>query len=135
MTKQGFDLHGGGDDGFPLKGRILFGLLAIGFLVGGVGHWATATTISGAVIASPPVSAQTYTRIAAFAAQPVELTARRARPPAEYDGLETIDFPTSETGRTPTMLGETMPWPGNPLTRNRHKEQLTMQEHQIGEEV
>ena len=173
MTKQGFDLHGGGDDGFHLKGRILFGLLAIGLLVGGVGYWATATTISGAVIASGSVKvmnevkqiqhrdggivaaimvergqavregdvllrlddAQTRAELAIIVGQLGELTARQARLLAERDGLEAIDFPSTETGQTPMMLGETKLFLGNLLNRNRHKEQLTMQEQQIAEEV
>lgn len=173
MTKQGFDLHGGGDEGFHLKGRILFGLLAIGLLVGGVGYWATATTISGAVIASGSVKvmnevkqiqhrdggivaaimvergqavregdvllrlddAQTRAELAIIVGQLGELTARQARLLAERDGLEAIDFPSTETGQTPMMLGETKLFLGNLLNRNRHKEQLTMQEQQIAEEV
>lgn len=53
--QRGFDLRGSGDDRFQRRGRIAFGLLAIGLLAGGVGYWATATTISGAVIASGSV--------------------------------------------------------------------------------
>lgn len=176
MTKrkqQGFDLQGGGDDGFHLRGRIFFGLLAIGLLVGGIGYWATATTISGAVIASGSVKvmnevkqiqhrdggivaaimvergqavregdvllrlddAQTRAELAIIIGQLGELTARQARLLAERDGLETIAFSSNEDTPTPMMIGETKLFLGNLLNRNRHKEQLTMQEQQIGEEV
>lgn len=170
--QQGFDLSTPGDERFRLQGRILFGLLAIGLLVGGVGYWATATTISGAVIASGSVKvmnevkqiqhrdggivaaimvergqavhegdvllrlddAQTRAELAIITGQLGELTAREARLVAERDGLPDIEFPAGSEP-TPRMIGETKLFLGNLLSRNRHKEQLTMQEAQIAEEV
>ncbi|RYE76588.1 MAG: biotin/lipoyl-binding protein, partial [Hyphomicrobiales bacterium] len=170
--QSGLDLRGATDDSFHLGGRILFGLLAIGLLVGGVGFWATSTTISGAVIASGAVKvmnevkqiqhrdggivaaimvergqavregdvllrlddAQTRAELAIIMGQLGELTARQARLVAERDGLADIPFPDSEQP-TAMLIGETKLFLGNLLNRNRHKEQLSMQEQQIAEEV
>ena len=160
-----------------VTGHVLFGLLASLALVGGVTYWGTATTLSGAVIATGTVEiqgdlkevqhrdggivadiavkdgqqveagqvllrlddAQTRAEQGIVLSQLRELEGRRARLLAERDGLAAIRFPADfdvpDPGLALLMAGEIQLFAGNVLGRTRQKEQLSLQEEQLGQET
>lgn len=165
------------DKGMRLRGRVIFGFLAMTALVGGVSWWAMSTTISGAVISQGAVKvveelktvqhrdggiiaaiaatpgdqvsagdvlirlddAQTRAELAIISGQQDEFGGRRARLVAERDGLEQIVFPyalaVGDAKLAELIEGETQLFKGNLQMRSRQKEQLALQEVQLGQEI
>jgi len=83
--------------------------------------------------------AQTRAERAIIIGQLDELGGRRARLLAERDGLQQVAYPQSfdepSVHLAALMAGEDQLFIGNVLSRTRQKEQLTLQEEQLGQEV